>query len=480
MDYYQDISLIANSKEFRRLKDKTQLYNTTKGDHYRTRITHTIEVVSIALEVANNLRTKHKNMDINDSLLIAIALGHDIGHTPFGHVGERVLNDIVSGASTTISSFDTKTMQPVCFKHNINSFRIMLSKQFREYNQSKVLFSWKTLDGVLKHTKVYKNHDAYNKLPLPVQNDPYALNEMLNIICRDTNEKTIIEFLTDNKIENYIKLNNAITLEGQIVAIADEIAQRVADIDDIVRANCISDIITSLNNIKSTLFYKENRNLFNSMECKQFNSMEKVCKLIRNFLITEVRFDKTLNEESNAFYIKQSIYFSGDPSIKGMALAGEGYKINNHFANVVKKIIETGPVREHDEEATTIINNLFEKFYSNLYFLNNNGLNDILDDIIGYENRINNTKFVLRNYNKSKKFKLINILFLYCQEKIDIEHAKISINSKKIDDAHKSFFYNILEQNKTQVHNIIIRNICNYIASMTDSYAKRIEELPNI
>lgn len=471
MNYYQDISLIANSKEFRRLKDKTQLYNTTKGDHYRTRITHTIEVVSISLEIASNIREQHQKLEISDSLLIAIALGHDIGHTPFGHIGERVLNNIISGHYDNLS-FNIQTMEQMCFKHNINSCRILLSKQFREYNQHKVLFSWKVLDGVLKHTSVYKGPQNYADLPSNVQNDPYALIEMLNVSCRDTNGQTILEFLNNNSINNYQKLNNALTIEGQIVAIADEIAQRVADIDDIVRAGHINDIVDSLKNIENTEFYKANANLLCSMQGKTFNGMDKVCKQIRNFLISEVQFNKNLNPTSSELYINKCIYFSGDESIESSNTKGEGYKVNNFFENIVNSIIKKGVVKEHDDTAKELIKNLFDKFYVNLYYLNNNGINDTMDEIITYGNIKNNTQYLFRNYNRSKKSKLIKIIVSYCKGDISADEAKSLIDKKEISADFKSFLYNVMIQNRIQVHSIVLRNICNYIAGMTDSYAK--------
>lgn len=85
--FQRDRDRILHSKSFRRLKDKTQVFLTPEGDHYRTRLTHT-------LEVSQNARTIAKALELNEELVEAIALGHDLGHTPFGHAGERALNDI--------------------------------------------------------------------------------------------------------------------------------------------------------------------------------------------------------------------------------------------------------------------------------------------------------------------------------------------------------------------------------------------------
>ena len=98
--FQRDRDRILHSKSFRRLKDKTQVFIMPDGDHYRTRMTHT-------LEVSQNARTIAKALKLNEDLTEAIALGHDLGHTPFGHAGERVLNRVCSEG----------------FKHNVQSGR---------------------------------------------------------------------------------------------------------------------------------------------------------------------------------------------------------------------------------------------------------------------------------------------------------------------------------------------------------------------
>ena len=100
--YQRDIDRIVHSKSFRRLMHKTQVFLQPEGDHYRTRMTHTLEVARIARTIARGLR-------LNEDLTEAIALGHDLGHTPFGHAGERILNEILPGG----------------FRHNEQSLRVV-------------------------------------------------------------------------------------------------------------------------------------------------------------------------------------------------------------------------------------------------------------------------------------------------------------------------------------------------------------------
>lgn len=123
--YQRDRDRILHCKAFRRLKHKTQVFLTPKGDHYRTRLTHTLEVAQTARTIAKALR-------LNEDLTEAIALGHDLGHTPFGHAGERALNQVCSEG----------------FAHYKQSVRIVerLEKGGRGLN-----LTWEVRDGILNH-----------------------------------------------------------------------------------------------------------------------------------------------------------------------------------------------------------------------------------------------------------------------------------------------------------------------------------------
>ena len=123
--FQRDRDRILHSKSFRRLKNKTQVFLTPKGDHYRTRMSHT-------LEVSQNARTIAKALRLNEDLVEAIALGHDLGHTPFGHAGERVLSSLTGGM----------------FKHNEQSVRIV---EKLEKNGQGLNLTWEVRDGILNH-----------------------------------------------------------------------------------------------------------------------------------------------------------------------------------------------------------------------------------------------------------------------------------------------------------------------------------------
>ena len=170
--FQHDRDRIIHSKAFRRLKHKTQVFLAPAGDHYRTRLTHTLEVSQIARTIAKVLR-------LHEELTEAIALGHDLGHTPFGHAGERVLDSLMPGG----------------FRHYEQSLRIV---DVLEHDGQGLNLSFEVRDGIGRHSK--------GKDGSPVGVEP---------------------------------ARRAATLEGQIMRVADLIAYVNHDIDDAVRAGVL-------------------------------------------------------------------------------------------------------------------------------------------------------------------------------------------------------------------------------------------------
>ncbi len=127
--FQRDRDRIIHSKAFRRLKHKTQVFIAPEGDHYRTRLTHTLEVSQIARTIARGLR-------LNEDLTEAIALGHDLGHTPFGHAGEQALNEVCSRN----------------FAHNLQSLRVVDYLEKKNKNTFGLNLAWEVRDGIKNHT----------------------------------------------------------------------------------------------------------------------------------------------------------------------------------------------------------------------------------------------------------------------------------------------------------------------------------------
>jgi len=223
-EYQRDWERIVHSKAFRRLEDKAQIYTLAKGDHFRTRLTHTLEVTQIARGLARELQ-------LNEDLVEAIALGHDLGHTPFGHVGERTLHEILEK--------EGKVKQIGGFKHNYQGVRVVNCLEEKYGGFEGLNLTYQVMEGILKHTSTFEceNRDG----------------------CNDCQDKCYIidEFLCKGDIKKlYLNYNFCVSLEGQVVALADEIAQRAHDLDDGIASGIIN-VDEFLKNLKKDDDFRE-------------------------------------------------------------------------------------------------------------------------------------------------------------------------------------------------------------------------------
>ncbi|MGV7928784.1 MAG: deoxyguanosinetriphosphate triphosphohydrolase [Spirochaetota bacterium] len=143
-EFQRDRERIIHSRAFRRLEYKTQVFVNHEGDHYRTRLTHTIEVAQIARSIARALR-------LNEDLAEAVALAHDLGHTPFGHSGERALNDLMAGHGG--------------FEHNRQSLRVVEKLEERYGDFPGLNLTWETREGIIKHSSCYDHPEVSEYSP---------------------------------------------------------------------------------------------------------------------------------------------------------------------------------------------------------------------------------------------------------------------------------------------------------------------------
>ena len=186
--FQRDRDRVIHSKAFRRLKHKTQVFVAHEGDHFRTRLSHTIEVAQVA-------RTIAKTLNLNSELTEAIALAHDLGHPPFAHVGE----DILKMKMKNYGGFD----------HNAQAIKIVtsLEKNYAEFDGLNL--TWETLEGIAKH-----NGPLINPIP-------YTLNNYTQ--------------------KHDLELKTHASAEAQVAAISDDIAYNNHDLDDGLRANLFTE-----------------------------------------------------------------------------------------------------------------------------------------------------------------------------------------------------------------------------------------------
>jgi dGTPase len=234
--YQRDRDRIIHSTAFRRLEYKTQVFVNLEGDYYRTRLTHTNEVAQIARSIAKSLR-------LNEELTESIALAHDIGHTPFGHSGETVLNRLMKDEDG--------------FEHNAQSLRVLdeLEQKYPDFDG--VNLTWETKEGIIKHTTDY---------------DSPAFKEF------EPNLKP--------------------TMEAQIVNLADEIAYNSHDVDDGITAG-----ILNIDMLKETIVWGEieaamDREKFGSLplEMKKYN----ITRALINLQITNLTQNTVNNINENS------------------------------------------------------------------------------------------------------------------------------------------------------------------------------------
>ncbi len=244
--FQRDRDRIIHSSSFRRLKHKTQVFVNTVGDHYRTRLTHSMEVSQIS-------RTIARYLNLNEDLCEALSLAHDLGHTPFGHAGEDVLN------------FSMK--QYGGFDHNIQTLRILTMLENKYYKFLGLNLCIETLDGLIKHNGPVNDINYFNKI------------------------------LKIKSFKNCISFDKYPSLEAQIASISDDIAYNNHDLEDGLRAGLFT--ISSLNKIPFL-----EKIIKNDIKYKKKYRREVLVNQIVRKLINEMVTDVIKNTQKNLKKIK--------------------------------------------------------------------------------------------------------------------------------------------------------------------------------
>ena len=221
-DFQRDRDRILHCKSFRRLKHKTQVFLSPKGDHYRTRLTHT-------LEVSQNARTIAKALRLNEDLVEAIALGHDLGHTPFGHAGERLLNDLCEDG----------------YRHNEQSVRIVekLEKDGEGLN-----LTWEVRDGILNHQT--------SCMPSTLEGKIVRISDKIAYINHDVDDAIRGNLISEEDIPMAIRKTLGMTTKDRLDTLIHDIIIHSTGINDICMSSEVEEAMLDLRKYMFASVYK--------------------------------------------------------------------------------------------------------------------------------------------------------------------------------------------------------------------------------
>lgn len=473
-EFQRDRDRILYSRAFRRLSGKTQVFRTGNDDHIRTRLTHTLEVSQIA-------RTVSKELGLDEDLTEAIALGHDLGHTPFGHVGERTLNQIMNGCYI-IGDFNSDMIKSNIkkgFKHNLQGARVV-----NELEESPLNLTKETIFGIMRHSSMsYKkcNKDGFSNCDLKHKNKNN----------KDCNKQYKLDFY--DYILKKIEYDRFWSLEALVVAMADEIAQRHHDIEDAIEFKIISHenlhktIEDCFGNMikEDSLHYDAFKKL--STKGDKYVMITNFSKFIVDFLTTDlinetkkniINMKKEFNISSaDDFYDKKSEIYNDVEIFKKE-------KNKNYIFNIVKfskavedgddkiqdflknRILKSFEAQRMDGLGNYVITKLFEAYTHNPQQLSNKAIKrlykNIYTNMIETESRLKNNK---QNEEKEKNTKLVKDLKVLIKNTDDVGEIREIIGK---------LHYQVMD-GKLEVDNvykdILLRTICDYIGGMTDNYA---------
>ncbi len=347
-DFQRDRDRIIHSTAFRRLKHKTQVFVNTSGDHFRTRITHSLEVAQIA-------RTLSKFFNLNEDLCETLSLAHDIGHTPFGHAGEDQLNKCMK----KFGGFD----------HNVQTLRTVIYLENRYYQFRGLNLTFETLDGLLKHNGPIKKKKKYTQM------------------------------LGNNWYKNKINFTTGPSLEAQIASISDDIAYNSHDIEDGLKSNLFK--IEDLNKIpvlnKIVMKHKKKLRLF-SIDLV----IRQIIREIINEMVKDIIFTTKKNLAKNNINSLKDIYNTRYPIV---TFSPKMKNFDDKIKNFLRlKMYFHKDVKLNTNKGREIIKNLFvqikkkpERYLNVSKYSNSSIERSICDFIAGMTDR-----YAINLYDKFK------------------------------------------------------------------------------
>ncbi len=442
-EFERDRDRILYSKAFRRLSGKTQVFIPKQGDHLRTRLTHTVEVSQIA-------RTIARNLGLNEILVEAIALGHDLGHTPFGHVGEEMLNQILNNCDKMGDFQDDMAAKDKGFKHNYQGLRVLADKE-NIYDYQGLNISSYTLWGILNHTRLFYKS-------CPYFGSGKTKNCFLLRNPKDCSSQGNLDLGFYKKYLHLIEceMHESWSFEGLIVGLADEIAQRQHDTEDALLMDVVSQeaMVELINRLfkrfcQGTGSYDQMlqailRKAQETKEQKEF--LTYLSKFLVELYVSQVV--RCSSENLTNFKEKYGINDKGDfekiyPTLKACEVNSiiqfekDFSKADDEFHEFLKnRIINSHTVQQMDGRGRYILRSLVKAYITNPRQL--------------YDTTV---LWVFKEFDPE-------------------EYRGISIMDKeKIGEMRNHIDAPTMKQDGPRFQIILLRAICDYISGMTDEFA---------
>lgn len=442
-----DRDRIIHSKEFRRLSGKTQVFITGFDDNMRTRLTHTIEVAQIADTIS-------RNIGLNTALTEAIALGHDVGHTPFGHIGERTLNALMNGCLECFEYHRELKEADKGFKHNLQGIRVATMLEKLSPDEPGLNLTQYTLWGIMNHTSSKLKTCDYC-------DQDHKQCGYLNIRHRCNGEMSL-GFYTEtlmNKNHPVVVDERDWTLEGVVVAVADEIAQRRHDAEDGIFAGIIE-----IDDLFQNMDFPEDRKekIEEIKNAKNRSAViHEISELIVNHYCTEyIRSLQTKLDHLKADFAIESadVFFGKKAEIyehltqnktgitDALGLEPELLKKDNAFQEYLKNhVLQSELAQSMDGKSAYFIRQLVKA-----YLVNPQQLPD--QTIIWIAETLPQSEYKAENPNRLGKATLASEARSEVSKQLKNGNAKAKI--------------------------ALLRKICDHIAGMTDHYAiQQVEKL---
>ncbi|MEL7566387.1 MAG: dGTP triphosphohydrolase [Dehalobacterium sp.] len=488
-EFMRDRDRIMFSKAFRRLGGKTQIFLANYNDHARNRLTHSLEVAKIARTIA-----RFFNFDVD--LAEAIALGHDLGHPPFGHSGEEALSMIMSGClAVNGKKFFHKGANG--FKHNFQSVRVAVDLERSLKNKRGLNLTRFTLFGLANHTQsIYKKCNIKHNFT-----DSQGIKEQKDLnFCKITKDcsNQFQQYQKDTSF--YDRYNDKMkfkqtenfcwSFEAFIVRLADEIAQREHDIEDALEMGImtIDEVIEVISELFEDIVNKNKTNKENFdriiRDRKQYEIISDINRFIFNLYIWDLTENsakellKFLENDITYYNWKDKYPEISDQDVKHViSFSDEFFLADRKFKNFMEeRIIRSFAVQRMDGIGIYIIKNLFEAYLGDPQQMPDKSIVllykccvpedvDVLFESEKKKNREKSIEFYKYSY-KSKGFPDFDEI----EDRIipDFEIADSQIIPRIVGELRNRLE---IDRHKESFQPVLMRSICDYIAGMTDSFA---------